>query len=349
MISEQIGKENILIVRRAASAVGAVLKTICQDYEVIVPVNICYSAVYPIVYSGNRPVFCDIAGMSGQVSLTTVQAKVSSRTRAMLIPHMYGNPVPEIEEIAAFCKSHGIVLIEDCASAMGATHSGRMVGSWGDYAVFSTGHAKVVDAGDGGFLMSKHDISQIREVYKRFEDNNSNSLEAAAEEFSRTYRRFLNTRKRLAEFSERQYFNGDYRNVFLQGGSPRYGENLLEYAESHVIGEIERRREKQKCFEGLFSELVPSCGIFMNSDGGVPWRFSFFVDPQGRQLVADALLAAGMPVSDWYPPVNELFDDTSTYPNAEKMGGEILNLPLTLQVSDFTKACKIISAVKGEK
>ena len=60
--------------------------------------------------------------------------------------------------------------------------------------------------------------------------------------------------------------------------------------------------------------------------------------------MADALLAAGIPVSDWYPMMTELFGDTRVYPTANALGSEILNVPLDLSDDEIAKTCAIVAS-----
>lgn len=337
-------KHNWIVAGRAAAAIYAVLKSLFSGREVLVPANVCYAAVYPILYSGNRPVFCDVADHAGNVSLETIKAAVNPNVGAVLVPHMYGNPVREIQAIAEFCANHGMVLIEDCASSMGAEVDGQLVGHFGDYAVFSTGHAKVVDLGGGGIVFSDKDLSRIGEILGElpYRDRASEEHET---EFSRTYRRFLNTRRPLADFKERGYFAGDFSDCYLWNGDADFSRGVLDVAGARIDGERTRRKSRFGELKAMFLDAVHGVEIYDYADGAIPWRFSFFIDASLRQKVADALLAESIPVSDWYPVIVELFGDQTEYRNASSMGKSILNVPLTISDGDFQRMCSLIDVV----
>ena len=139
-------EKNMLITSRASSAIYLVLDSLKDKGNVIVPANLCYAGIYPILYAGMTPVFCDVEQHSGNTNLDFFKKAVTSKTVAAIIPHMYGNPVKELPEIAEFCKENGILLIEDCASAMGAK-ADYPLGKVGDYTVYSTGYSKTLDLG----------------------------------------------------------------------------------------------------------------------------------------------------------------------------------------------------------
>lgn len=338
-----LDNEYVVCTGRASVAIFSILRAIVSNADVVVPVNICPAAVYPIIYSGNRPVFCDVCRHSGNVSLQTVQLSVTQHTKAILLPHMYGNPVEQVKDIQAFCREHNLVLIEDCASAMGATIDGVEVGGFGDYSVFSTGHAKIVDIGGGGFVYSHRDLGEIRRIVKSCEELSSDSTQLE-NEYAACYRRYLNTRKPFSLFKERDFFQQDFSSLFVRRMKFCPDEFLLGEVRRKLKGSIEFHRSRQKRMENIFYTFCPQLEIYRYPDGAVPWRFSFFIENTRRQDVADRLLRVHMPVSDWYPPIAEVFGNVSRYPVASEMGASILNFPHSLLDSEFAEACKIVFA-----
>jgi dTDP-4-amino-4,6-dideoxygalactose transaminase len=77
------------------------------------------------------------------------------RPRAAFVVHIGGHIAFEIEQIAAYCASNGIFLIEDCAHAHGASWNDQRPGTWGDAGVYSFYATKTVSTGEGGVLVSK--------------------------------------------------------------------------------------------------------------------------------------------------------------------------------------------------
>jgi len=82
---------------------------------------------------------------------------VRHRPRAAWLVHIGGHIAFESEKIAAYCRDHGIFLIEDCAHAHGADWNGARPGSFGDAGVYSFYATKTISAGEGGVLVSRHD------------------------------------------------------------------------------------------------------------------------------------------------------------------------------------------------
>lgn len=192
-------KAENLVVSRAATAIYLILKTNgIQAKKIIVPANLCYAVIYPIIYSGNEPLFCDIEPESGSLNDRLIADLISQYEDigALIIPHMYGKCIRKIvmKKISETCRKNNILVIEDCASAMGASDGDYVAGSIGDYAVFSFGYSKTVDLGRGGLLISDKSLKDIAIEYAKL------PLEAEVDQqneafFSRLYRLIRNDRK----------------------------------------------------------------------------------------------------------------------------------------------------------
>jgi dTDP-4-amino-4,6-dideoxygalactose transaminase len=89
------------------------------------------------------------------MSFADFEAKAEKhRPRAAFLVHIGGHIAFDVEPIAAYCREHGIFLIEDCAHAHGAEWNGRKPGTWGDAGVYSFYATKTVSTGEGGVLVS---------------------------------------------------------------------------------------------------------------------------------------------------------------------------------------------------
>ena len=340
-------KPTIFVAGRASAALFLLLRARFPDGtgEVILPANICHAAVYPVLHAGMKPVLCDVDLLSGNARLADVRQVWSPATRAVVLPHMYGCPAAEAAPIAAFCRQNGIVLVEDCASALGADG----IGMFGDDVLFSTGHAKTVDLGWGGILCTDLPENALRahegELFP--DDSESRELESR---FAKVYRSYLNSRRPLAQFPQRDFFQSDFRRIHLRRPCGD-GKHLLAEVRRALPAEIARRRMRQTRMEKLFLQSdAPAAGtsLFVPPPAAVPWRFSFFVPPDRRPAVAAALLDAGLPVSDWYPSNADFFASPVPAPNAFLHGRSILNFPLSLPDDGASQAFAIAAAVLSQ-
>ncbi len=128
--------------------------------EVIVPSFTFYATAEAIASIGARPVFCDVDHDTRNVTLETVSAALSARTRAIVAVDLFGSPapVPELREL-------GLPVIEDAAQSLGASLNGRRAGALGDIATFSFFPSKNLGCfGDGGAVLSDSDelAEQVR-------------------------------------------------------------------------------------------------------------------------------------------------------------------------------------------
>ncbi|MEI6755839.1 MAG: aminotransferase class V-fold PLP-dependent enzyme [bacterium] len=121
--------------------------------EVLCPVYTFHATVSPMMYLGAVPVFCDADGM-GNISLEQIKTRISAKTKAVIVTHMWGTPVQDIEDIARYCKEEGLYLLEDCSHAHGAEINGSKVGSFGDIAAWSLQGQKIITGGEGGILLT---------------------------------------------------------------------------------------------------------------------------------------------------------------------------------------------------
>ncbi len=122
--------------------------------EVITVAHTAVATVAAIELCGAQPVLVDIAPGSFQLDPAGLRAALTPRTRAVVLVHLYGQPA-DIDAVSAFCRHHGLRLIEDCAQAHGALYRDRRVGSFGDAAAFSFYPTKNLGAiGDGGAVVT---------------------------------------------------------------------------------------------------------------------------------------------------------------------------------------------------
>lgn len=105
--------------------------------------------------AGLAPLFMDVALESRNVTLAEVHRALDAGARAVIVTHLYGNPVADIAAIAQACRDAGVPLLEDCAQAHGARVGSRAVGSFGTAASFSFYPTKNLGAlGDGGAVVT---------------------------------------------------------------------------------------------------------------------------------------------------------------------------------------------------
>jgi dTDP-4-amino-4,6-dideoxygalactose transaminase len=124
---------------------------VARGDEVIVPALCCSAVLAPVLATGASPVLADI-GTELNLTPNSVGAVLSDKTKAVIVPHLYGNPA-DIEAIAALLRDKSICVIDDAAQALGARVGGRPAGNFGDFGILSFGTGKICSGLGGGALI----------------------------------------------------------------------------------------------------------------------------------------------------------------------------------------------------
>lgn len=125
-----------------------------REDEVITVANSAIFTALAISFTGARPVFVDIDPVTYTMDPARIEERLSPRTRAILPVHLYGHPA-DLNPILHLAEQHNLVVIEDCAQAVGAEYGGRRVGALGRMGCFSFYPTKNLGAcGDGGAVIT---------------------------------------------------------------------------------------------------------------------------------------------------------------------------------------------------
>jgi perosamine synthetase len=110
-------------------------------------------ALAPILYQGAIPVFADVDPETYNLTAQTVAARLSPRTRAIIVTHLFGNPC-DMGGIMALARERQLPVIEDCAQAFLARYEGAFVGTLGTIGCFSLQQGKHITTGEGGLVVT---------------------------------------------------------------------------------------------------------------------------------------------------------------------------------------------------
>jgi dTDP-4-amino-4,6-dideoxygalactose transaminase len=140
----------------AGGALAALDFAEVRGRAVLCPSNTFMATPLAILRAGGRPVFVDCRRDDLCMSFEAFQAAAErERPTAAVLVHIGGHIAFDSDRIAAYCRDHGIFLLEDCAHAHGADWDGRRPGTWGDAGVYSFYATKTVSTGEGGVLVSR--------------------------------------------------------------------------------------------------------------------------------------------------------------------------------------------------
>lgn len=124
--------------------------------EVIVPSRTFIATASAVAMCGAKPVCAEVDSNSQNITAGTIDALITTKTKAIIVVHLAGWPC-DMEPIIELAKKHNLRVIEDCAQAHGATYYGQQVGSMGDFGVFSFCQDKIITtAGEGGMIVTNN-------------------------------------------------------------------------------------------------------------------------------------------------------------------------------------------------
>jgi len=140
----------------AALELAAQMCLLQEGEEIVAPSHTFTSSVYPFIKKGAKVVWADIDLDTRVVTLESIKKCVTSKTKAIVVVHLYGFIIPDIQKIADFAKENNILLVEDVAQAMGTSIDGKKAGTFGDFGIFSFhSHKNITTLGEGGMLTVK--------------------------------------------------------------------------------------------------------------------------------------------------------------------------------------------------
>jgi len=131
--------------------------------EVICPAASPTFVPFAILAAGCIPVFADVDPETLLLDPAKIERLVSSRTRALVVVHLWGLPAP-MSDIMSVAERSGLKVVEDCAQAFGTFINGQLVGTFGDASCYSLQQSKHITCGEGGIFSTKNSDAYMRAV-----------------------------------------------------------------------------------------------------------------------------------------------------------------------------------------
>lgn len=121
--------------------------------EVIMPAFTIISCALAAVRLGAVPVLVDVEPETWNMNVSSIEERITKRTKAIMAVHMYGHPA-DMDPVNALAQKHGLVVIEDAAEVHGAEYKGRKCGSLGHISSWSFYANKIITTGEGGMVVT---------------------------------------------------------------------------------------------------------------------------------------------------------------------------------------------------
>jgi perosamine synthetase len=154
-----VNREYGIAVSNGSAALDIAVKAldIGEGDEVIMPAFTIISPAQSVVTAGAIPVLIDCDPMTFNMNTSLIEARITPKTKAILVVHIYGLPV-DMDPILALCEKYDLKLIEDAAEMHGQTYKGRKCGSFGDISIFSFYPNKHITTGEGGMIVCNDEM-----------------------------------------------------------------------------------------------------------------------------------------------------------------------------------------------
>jgi len=304
------------------------------DEVITTPMTFC-ATVNAIVHAGATPVLADVEPQTMNIDPGQVEARITSKTRAILPVHFAGRAC-NMDALCEIADRHGLKLIEDCAHAIETEYHGRKTGTFGDFGCFSFYATKNVTTGEGGMVLTRkeEDLARIKML----------ALHGLSKD----------AWKRFSDEGHKHYFVVEtgfkYNMMDLQAA---LGIHQLRRVESNW-----RRREKiwqryNQAFAGLSLTLPAEPESHTRHAYHL---YTVLIDEQdagiSRDAFLDALTDQGVGVGVHYlsipehPVYKEKFGwRPEDCPNATRIGRQTVSLPLSAKVTD-DEVSRVIEAVE---
>lgn len=169
-LRRRLGARDVALVNSGSSAnltaISALMSPQVDNHldvgdEVITPAATFPTTLAPLLQSGLVPVLVDCELGTYNVDPILVSEAVTSRTRAIMVPHTLGNPCA-LNQLRTIADQHGLFLLEDSCDALGGEYDGKPVGTFGDLATLSFYPAHHITMGEGGaVIVNRSRLSRV--------------------------------------------------------------------------------------------------------------------------------------------------------------------------------------------
>ena len=156
-MSAKVNRKFGIAVANGTAALDIAVKALdlSKGDEIIVPTFTIISCAQAIIKHGAVPVLVDSNINTWNMDTAQIEAKITSKTKAIMIVHIYGLPV-DIDPILKLAEKYNLKIIEDAAEAIGQTYKDKPCGSFGDLSIFSFYPNKHITTGEGGMVVTNN-------------------------------------------------------------------------------------------------------------------------------------------------------------------------------------------------
>jgi perosamine synthetase len=286
--------------------------------EVLVPAYTCLPVPNAFRFAGITPVQCDIELDTYGLDVGLLEPKLSPRTRALLLHHLYGLVSRDYEALLEFAEQHGLFVIEDCAHAAGAEYLGMRVGNRGTVGFYSSEQSKVINTSQGGIAVSNDPAvaERLRDFYVQAPELPADCVERLLRNVRLNYDRFTHPRR----WWRADVVNVAHGRAIVRPTTPEeesgqrpalYGARMSSPIAAVGLAQLdrldayaERRRSAAQVWDGWCSRKGYAKPLVVEGSVPVYLRYPVLVEPERKNDTRWAYEELGIELGTWYvaPP-----------------------------------------------
>ncbi|MGJ3239653.1 MAG: DegT/DnrJ/EryC1/StrS family aminotransferase [Anaerolineae bacterium] len=314
--------------------------------QVIVPAMMCATAANTALLADVQPRFADVNAQTGLATLSTIQARYTPQTIAVVVIHLLGHAV-DIAPIAEWCKAYDLLLIEDGTQALGGRDlQGYAIGTQGDVTVYSFNRTKIISTGNGVLVAHDDDTAQDLTAlakhitFPAVTDDMRLQLALSYRNLHHALVGLLRARAVPTEQVTQAFMavRPAYQALYLRPADTTVD---LNRPWENLPASLAHRLEMARLYAERLADH-PAWDLLTDYEqSGVCWRFSLLLnDPQQQVSFSEAVRADGFHVSNLYWAVNPFFKADDECQNADLFSRRIVNLWVDESVStEYVARC----------
>ena len=373
-----LGAKYAFSVNSGRSSLYAILKTLELEKgsEVLLQAFTCNAVPNPILWAGLEPIYADCDKDNFNIDIEDLKAKISPKTKAVIIQHTFGLPA-NMDEIKRVCEVNNLILIEDCAHSLGAEFKGQKVGTFGKAAFFSFSRDKVISSVYGGVAVTNDE--KIGEALRQAQGKMGfpNPFWIFQQIFHPIFLNyiilpiynFLDLGKMFLVLSQWIHIlSKAVSSKEKKGQRPDYFPKALPNAMATMaynqFGKLEKFEAARKNLFNFYIENLKNCPFALpqmpaspsqGGQAGVKQSYLRFTikHKDAQEIIYDAWHKQNILLGDWYTTPIAPFDTkiekmhykTGMCPTAERLAKITLNLPTHINISK-KDADRIINFLK---
>lgn len=350
------------------SALFAILKSLEleKNSDVFLQAFTCNAVPNPILWAKLNPIYVDCSTENFNTDIEDLKNKIAENknTKVLIVQHTFGLPA-NLNEITKICKENNLILIEDCAHALGAEYGGKKAGAFGDAAFFSFSRDKAISCVYGGMAVTNNEkiAEKLKELQKEFGLPSRfwifqqilhpiflhylilpiyNFLDLG--KIFLVFSQLVHILSKAVSFKEKQGKRPDY--------FPKALPNALAIMALNQLAKIEKFNSHRKKIADYYFDQLKNTKFIIPKNDGIFLRFPV-KHKNAHEIIYSAWHKQNILLGDWYTTViapadtnlNEMKYQLGSCPNAESLAKQTLNLPTHINISQ-KDAERIINFLK---